>query len=434
VTGPPDATRASALARERGDELVALLQDLVATSSVAGTSGLAAQQIVARYLAGKGYDVVLEQDDPKAWRRHDEFGGPSDVSELPINLIALPPAPAADGLTVFAHVDTEPPLPAWRTNPWSATLRDGRLFGLGAADDKAGVAATVVAAGILAETSACAPVVASVHAKGGGGAGTLPVFARLPACRGALYVHPPETGRGLRDLKDQSRGVLDIELTVTGWAATPSEIGTPESAPFDGGGNALLACLDAIDAVRCQLAGCAINIGRLEAGDRPGTVPTWCKALLRVIFEQPLTCQAVTSAIEHTVAKCVARRRSGHRFMAIELRPCGRRANPARTPFDHPACVAVRSAVEDVAGVVPTPYANHLASDLRFPTRLHGVPTVGIGCRAGNFYRANEWVDVDDLVRLVSVLIVAVPRWVAATADHHRTVPSSSASSSGTAS
>jgi acetylornithine deacetylase/succinyl-diaminopimelate desuccinylase-like protein len=142
----------------------------------------------------------------------------------------------------------------------------------------------------------------------------------------------------------------------------------------------------------------------------------------------------VTTAIEHTVAECVARRRSGHRFMAIELRPCSRRANPARTPFEHPACVAVRSAIEDVAGIVPRSYAEHLAGDLRFPTRLHGVPAVGIGCRAGNFYRANEWVDVDDLVSLVSVLIVAVPRWVAATADHTRTLPSSSASPSGTAS
>ncbi len=87
-------------------------------------------------------------------------------------------------------------------------------------------------------------------------------------------MHPAETGRGLHDLKHQSRGVVDVELVVSGWTAAPIEIGTPESAPFDARGDALRACLETVDDIRRRLPDWRVNIGRLDAGDQPGTVPT----------------------------------------------------------------------------------------------------------------------------------------------------------------
>ena len=48
--------------------------------------------------------------------------------------------------------------------------------------------------------------------------------------------------------------------------------------------------------------------------------------------------------------------------------------------------------------------------------RLLGVPAYGIGSIGGNFYGPNEWVDVDDLVRLVAVLIQTMSGWSALTA------------------
>ena len=39
------------------------------------------------------------------------------------------------------------------------------------------------------------------------------------------------------------------------------------------------------------------------------------------------------------------------------------------------------------------------------------VPAYGIGSLGGNFYGPNEWVDVDDLVRLVAVLIQTHAGW-----------------------
>ena len=43
--------------------------------------------------------------------------------------------------------------------------------------------------------------------------------------------------------------------------------------------------------------------------------------------------------------------------------------------------------------------------------RLRGASSIGIGSLAGNFFGADEWVDLDDLVRLVAVILVFVSRW-----------------------
>ena len=400
-----DRDTALKLAESRRSELLNLLSELISTPSQYGSSSAKAQQVVAGYLQRHGFSAELSTDDPESYREHPEFTPPLPLGkEAPVNLVARPHHLMAAPLALYAHVDTEDPGQGWHSNPTEPLVHDGRMYGLGAADDKGGLAAMLVAATALYQTIGEAPLVISMAGKGGGARGTLPVMARLKGLSACLYVHPPETGYGMRVLENASRGVVDVILEIKGWRGSPKE-GVMESAPFSDGGDALKACLAIVHGLRRgELSQCEINLGKVVAGDSAGLVPDRCHAELRVLFSDPLTVPRVLAAIATELE------RSAPRFECQILGPTVS-ANPAVTSWEDPECVIMGEAVGEITGVPPAPYTNSLASDTRFPNRMHDIAAVGIGSKGGNFYAADEWVDIDDLVQLVAVIMLFVSKW-----------------------
>lgn len=390
-------------------ELVALLSSLIAAPSPCGASAAGAQEVASTVLERFGFEVHASGDDPGALADHDDYTPPPRSQERPINLVARPRGVRAR-VALFAHIDTEPPHPDWRTEPTRPITRDGRLYGLGAADDKGGVAAAIVAAAALALAGHPAPDVLIVHGKGGGARGTLPAFARNPDVSAALYVHPAETGNGLRELKHSSTGVLDLRLMVNGWRAPEREIRTPESASFFRSGNALRACLGALDKLGSDLSQeASLNVGSVTAGDRPGTVPHRAEVQARVLFNSG-TAEQLFERVERTVTESLVQQSTADGRFTFDLQIITH-SNPASIAWDSTLCAVVRESVATVTGEQPVSYTGHLSSDIRFPIRLCGIPALGIGSRGGNFYGPDEWVDVEDLLRLTTVLTLAVDRW-----------------------
>ena len=182
------------MSRLADDAVLALHRELVATPSVSGDERAIADRLAA-LLAEHGIEPVRLGD----------------------SLLAI----AGEGplLLLDTHLDTVPPAPGWTLEPFAATRADGKLFGLGANDAKASVAAMTAAfLASLPPPPGIALGLALVAGEETRSQGTRDVLDRLAAggveIAGALFGEPT----GL-DLAVAQKGLLILELATVGEAA-----------------------------------------------------------------------------------------------------------------------------------------------------------------------------------------------------------------------
>ncbi|HEX2027029.1 MAG TPA: M20/M25/M40 family metallo-hydrolase [Nitriliruptorales bacterium] len=195
----------------RDEERLAALGDLVRIPSVSADGHDPAQvrrsaDLTARLLRGAGLEDVrlLEVDGAHPyvygeWRRAVELG-PGDRRVASTTSLANP---GDDAVTVllYAHHDVQPvgTPDRWHSPPFEPTVRDGRLYGRGTADDKAGILVHVAA------------VRAWLDARGG-----LPVDVKV-VIEGEEEIGSPHLGEFLRRHADTLRADVIVLTDATNW-------------------------------------------------------------------------------------------------------------------------------------------------------------------------------------------------------------------------
>ncbi len=133
-------------------------------------------------------------------------------------------APAgAPTVVLYAHHDVQPPGPAagWTSPPFEPAERDGRLFGRGTADDKAGIAVHLAALGALRAVDGTFGVGVTVLVEGEEEIGSPALEAFLDAHREALggdvlVIADSSNWRvGVPALTVSLRGLVDADVTVS---------------------------------------------------------------------------------------------------------------------------------------------------------------------------------------------------------------------------
>jgi succinyl-diaminopimelate desuccinylase len=120
-------------------EMVEFLRELIAIPTVnpPGENYVACADWLAARLARFDYDVEMVPAE----------GRPEHTAEHPrVNVIArLRGAPARPLLHFNGHFDVVPVGDGWTVDPFAGTVRDGKIYGRGATDQKAGIAASIFA-------------------------------------------------------------------------------------------------------------------------------------------------------------------------------------------------------------------------------------------------------------------------------------------------
>ncbi|MEJ1157286.1 M20/M25/M40 family metallo-hydrolase [Prosthecomicrobium sp. N25] len=420
----------------RRDAAVALLRALVAAQRDGET---AVQARLAEAFAAAGAAVSEHRYDPAAVPLVGEFasGRAATPGHRTCLVGRLPGTGTGRSLILFAHPDSEPVADAdrWSRDPFAGVVDGGRLYGWGVADDLAGVAAMASAVDLLRAAGlrpAGDVILASTPSKRDA-RGVAALLQAGLAADAAVYLHPAESGAGLREVKAFASGQVEFLVTVAGRAPDTTE---PHQTGFahravDPVAKAMLVvdALRRLDAeragrIRHPLLQAAVGrstnllVSHLSAGsaDALSRCPTSCTVGGAVSFPPPETLDDVRREIEAAIRAAAA----GDPWLAAHPPEVQWVAGVtgAETRSGDLLFRAVAAAVSAVTGAEPFVNPMHTASDIRNPIVQKDIPTVGLGPLGGDLTqngRTDEWVDLEDHCRMVVVAAGIVALWCGVT-------------------
>jgi succinyl-diaminopimelate desuccinylase len=353
--------------------------------------------------------------------RMREFGWEPEVSEVAPgrpNVIATIDGGGGPGpvLAFEGHTDvvTEGDLREWTVDPYGAEVRDGRVYGRGSADMKAGLAAMIYA---VAALRASGPFPGSVKVCAFADEEGMMTGAKHACATGALdgvdgvIVCEPEAG----EICAVAKGALRLRVDLTGKMA--------HGAMPQHGRNPLPALgrlLDGIgglqDALQSRL-GVHEHLGPLYL--TPTAAVAGTAAQLNVIPRSAsayLDVRTIPGAVHGDIVRQVGelaaracREGEGitHSVTVIDDRP------PVDTPLDHPVVACLAAAHEEVTGS-PARYGGVPGTtDGTILTRDAGLATVVYG-PGGKWiaHQADEYVEISDVETCARVYASAALRFL----------------------
>lgn len=422
------ATKSDAAGREA--QSIRFLRDLVGAQP---QGEAAVQEILSKRLAAIGCKVSSLTYDPATVPMKGEIaavGKPTGKRTAVVGQHAGNPDKCS--LLIFAHPDGEPLQDdhGWTHAPFEGSVENGRFYGWGVADDLAGCAAAVLALeAALASGAELGPVmIASAPSKYYARGVAAVLHNGLDADAG-LYLHPAESGGGMREIKTVTAGHLELRITVPGRLPETKEPGHAAFShlavnPVDKAivvAAALTALAESRAArIRHPLFHAAvgrstnIQISSLLCGvmNKFSRLSETCQMGVAISFPPGETLKQVQAEVEAALNAC------------FDADPWLRDNRPelewltgvtgAEVAEDHPLYQITSAAVERAIGTRPHVYPMHTSSDIRNPAVEKGIPTIAFGCLCGDLTQnrqRDEWIDVADFHRMVDVTTEIVLNW-----------------------
>src|SRR5438874_8694447 len=137
------------------DKAISFLQQMIAIPSVTGDEARI-QKFLADYMAKLGLAVDVWETDWEALKKHPAYRPVDRGDEGRPNIVATVKGTGGGrSLLLNGHTDVIPVIGGtWSDDPWSAKIKDGRIYGRGSCDMKSGVASHIMAVECLLASGA----------------------------------------------------------------------------------------------------------------------------------------------------------------------------------------------------------------------------------------------------------------------------------------
>jgi acetylornithine deacetylase len=399
-------------------ELTALLATLVRFPSLLGQEA-SAQDFMEGLFQGMGLRTVrfavsdselshLPGYSPGVgqWQRHDNVVGSHKPREA-----------RGRSLIMNGHIDVVPigADELWSSPPFDPVVRDGRMYGRGAGDMKAGIAASVTAFQVLQQLrrQPAAPVfLQSVVEEECTGNGALACLHRGFRAEAAVIPEP-----FAHTILQAQVGVLWLTVEVLG---RPAHVMAARSG------------INAIEAAFALFQGLKgmeeqwnaqrhpafsdhprpinINLGKIRGGEWTSSVPTRCVMDIRVGFYPGMSVEQAKQAVESRLRES-ARDDPRLRQVHYQVGYTGLQAEPLLVDTGHPMIGVLGSAHERVFGSPPQLLASSATTDARFFNLYGNIPATCYGPEASDIHGIDESVSLASTLQVTKVLALFMARW-----------------------
>ena len=410
---------------ESQEDIVSFIQTLVRSPSLANDEG-PVQEVIQGKLETLGLDtekIIVKFDKLKD---HPAFCDDGFSPDSRVNIVGKWHNDGGGrSLILNGHVDVVPTGPEnlWNKSPWSGYIKNGRIYGRGSCDMKAGLSAGIFAVQVL-QSIGFKPdgniMIQSVIGEESGGCGTLTNIVKGYSADAAVILEPTS----LKICPVQS-GALTFRLTVSGRATHAAtrwdgvsaiekfnliqqSILKFENERHDSFNEAYFKSKDRV---------APINIGTIKGGEWHSTVPESVVVEGRFgVFPSETTSNA-RYAFEDYISKI-----SNNDPWLKENPPVIEwfegQFESGQTDLDDPIIHTLIDAIEKSTGDKPTIEGVTYGSDLRLFTNHAHIPAVLFG--PGDLrlaHAANEYVEIDEVLKTIKIIANMIIDWCGGTFD-----------------
>jgi acetylornithine deacetylase len=407
----------------RRGHAVEFLRTLVSIPSVTGDEG-PIQSHLRDYLDKMGLEIDMWDMDADAIQKHPAAAVVIESYVGRPNIVATRKGTGGGrSLLMNGHTDVIPagPRESWTDDPWSASIRDDRIYGRGASDMKSGVACQILAVQYLAE--------AGIKLKGDvllnlvvdeeiSGHGTLDTVLRgykadaaisgetstlaiQPACIGRIWFQILIRGKKA-GIQQRYTGVNAIDLGYKIKLA----IDELEKQRLKTVSHPLYPNI--LDTLPCL-------VGTFESGSFPSAFPDTCLLKGSIATVPGEDHNGVKQSFLDHIAKAAAADpwmkdhlpevTFGNKFGGLD-------AEAADIPPDHPIVATLVGCFKEVTGREPEISGRQGAADTRFLINNGDTPTVIFGPGPTAVMHANdEYVEIGDYMTAIKVYALSLCDW-----------------------